>query len=360
MIDQIFSRSLLTAGSRLTGKLTRNGIFLDKNEQPCDLEDNIKQQVLDELLKKSWNRYPPADNSNLEELIAMYTGLSPDSIALAPGSAHIITTLLNYFYINQNHIVIAQPSYTLFDYHCKTYGINYEPWLLNKSLEYDVALLPALTEKSVVIIASPNNPVGNSISIEQLETILNHINKPLVILDAVYFEFSNTDYNPLLKKYNNLIILRSFSKAFPLAGIRLGYVCSSELLISIVKKLILMFSINQFTRTCASTILSNPEYLLKMENLVLDIINERDYLYHRLLELAADGGIEIKKSEGNFLLVKIHDTENFNKTLTTFDKKKINVLNTSNLCMLENTIRISIGKPSENNLILNCLKSSIK
>jgi histidinol-phosphate/aromatic aminotransferase/cobyric acid decarboxylase-like protein len=97
-----------------------------------------------------------------------------------------------------------------------------------------------------------------------------------------------------------------------------------------------------------------------MENLVLDIINERDYLYHRLLELAADGGIEIKKSEGNFLLVKIHDTENFNKTLTTFDKKKINVLNTSNLCMLENTIRISIGKPSENNLILNCLKSSIK
>lgn len=360
MHNQIFSDVLQHIGDRITIKSNPSKIFLDKNEQPFDIDDSIKQTVLDELHKTNWNRYPPANNTELETLIASYTGLYPENIAVAPGSAYIITTLLNYFAINRNHIVIAQPSYTLFDYHCKTFGIDYEPWYLNNLLEFDLDHLPKLTDKSVLILASPNNPVGNIISYSQLEKILQNNSQSLIILDAVYLEFCNINLNPLIQSYPNLIVLKSFSKAFPAAGCRLGYLCASNTIVSMVKKLILMFSINHFSQVLAKAVLSNSSYLMKIENLILEINAERNRLYQNLQELEQEEVIITKKPEGNFILLKIPDSNKFNLVLNQLSSNGIQILNTSNLKMLENTIRVSVGSTEENTAFFNCLKSALK
>jgi histidinol-phosphate aminotransferase len=357
MSSQIFSEVLQNAGGRIVQKTNPARIFLDKNEQPNDIDDIIKQEVLDELNKVNWNRYPGAQNTEIEKLVAAYAGLNPENIAVAPGSASIITTLLNYFAINRKQIVIAQPSYTLFDYHCKTYGINYESWYLNSSLEFDLELLPKLSENSILILASPNNPVGNTISATDLENIVQHNSNSLIIIDGVYIEFGNSNFNSLIHKYNNLIVLRSFSKAFPAAGVRLGYLCAGKSIVSVVKKLILLFSVNQFSQVFAKVVLNNPAHLMNIENRLLQITCERDHLYARLREMEIDGALIVKKPEGNFILVKIPNTEKFNMVLTQLYNNGIQVLNTSNLAMLYNTFRVSVGTTAENNAFMECIKS---
>ncbi|HMX40921.1 MAG TPA: hypothetical protein PKD78_11355, partial [Saprospiraceae bacterium] len=133
MLQHFFSDNLLTASSRIAPSSTSHtgGCRLDKNEQSEDVEAAFKRRVIEKLVAADWNRYPAADHRDIEERVAQYCGLSPENIVLSAGSASLITTLLDYFALQGKHIVITQPSYSLFDYHCKTYNIPYEPWLLS-------------------------------------------------------------------------------------------------------------------------------------------------------------------------------------------------------------------------------------
>jgi histidinol-phosphate aminotransferase len=359
MAINLFSETLQSIGSRIAPRDIPVSVYLDKNEQTEDLDSDIKNEVLDELFNTYWNRYPRLDSSEIENLIAGYCKLNPSNIAIAPGAAYLITTLLNYFAINKKHIVIAQPSYTLFDFHCKTYNIAYEPWYLKHNLEFDLEYMPKLTANSVLFMASPNNPVGNIISNMELESILQNNKESLVILDSVYLEFSSANPTQLVQKYNNLIVLRSFSKAFPGAGLRLGYMCAHQSLTSVIKKLILLFSVNHFSMAYAKVVLNNPSHLLNMENRVHKIINERDHLFSKLTFLFNENTIQVKRSEGNFLLIRIPDDKKLVSVLKALGNEGIQILNTSNLKMLDNTLRISVGSTKENNLFINCIKTAL-
>lgn len=354
MADQYFHPILNTIGNRIVSKGQVAKILLDKNEQPEDIDNVVKRKVLDDLYLADWNRYPEG-YTDIEKGIAAYCGLPQNFIAIAPGSAYLITVLLNYFAINRKHLVIGQPSYTLFNYHCQTYNIEFEPWYLSSDLEFDINTIPELTQNSVVILASPNNPVGNIIETADLEHLLNHPAKPLVVVDAVYFEYSNFDINDLILRYDNLIVLRSFSKAFPAAGIRLGYICAQERVLSSVKKLILLFSINHFTLAYAKEVINNPTLLLGMKNKISKTINERDNLYRNLSKFAETGLAYSRKSEGNFLLIKIPNASKFDLVMNELSTHGIKVCDTSCIKMLENTFRVSIGTADENEAFLKCM-----
>src|SRR6478735_272095 len=168
---------------------------LDKNEQPDDVPEWLKMQVLQKAMNMEWNRYPALSNSSIERDIAATLGMDGNCVLLGSGSATFITALLNFFGMQRRQIVIAQPSYSLFDYHCKSYGIPYLPWQLNASLEYDEANLPVLEDGSVLFVVSPNNPVGNTIPRAMLERMLISHPRTLVILDAVYAKFDEADFS---------------------------------------------------------------------------------------------------------------------------------------------------------------------
>lgn len=345
--------------TRVSATTHASHLLLDKNEQSEDVDFSLKMQIADSLSAADWNRYPSADNSDIEALVAGYCGLGLEHIVLGPGSASIIATLLNYFALNKKRIVIAQPTYTLFDYHCKTYNIPYEPWYLTADLEYDYENMPSLGAGSVLVITTPNNPVGNTFSPEKLAQILTDNPDSMVLLDAVYTEFAETDFTPMIRKYDNLIVLRSFSKAFPIAGLRLGYLCAAPRTAAVVKKLMLQFSINHLTQVFAREALFTPEFLADSRRRIRQMVAERERMF-RLLSRRFDGGVmKVFPSSGNFLLVRIFDDTAFGKLMADLRRDGVNVLNTSPFPLLRNTFRVSVGKPEENSLFLRRLSESL-
>ncbi|HAD12480.1 MAG TPA: hypothetical protein DCF33_08580, partial [Saprospirales bacterium] len=311
------------------------------------------------LMAANWNRYPSADSQDIESLVANYCNLAPENIVLSPGSATLITTLLNYFALNQKRIVIAQPTYTLFDYHCKTFNIRYEPWMLNSELEYDYENMPELGAGDVLIITTPNNPVGNTFNPKKLVEILSANPESYIIVDAVYAEFCEYDYTTLVNQYPNLIVLRSFSKAFPVAGLRLGYGCASPQTISLLRKLMLQFSINHFTQVFARTILFSPEFQECAKNRVKAMIAERERMYRMLHARFDKNTLKVFKSAGNFLLIRVHQDTSFQKLMADLEAAGIKVLNTSPFPLLHNTFRVSVGTGEENDFFLHKLSESL-
>lgn len=356
MANQFFSASLQQAGSRIAHTPKTSRFLLDKNEQSEDVPESLKNRVLESLLEEPWNRYPAANLSDIEEKVAGYCGLQAENIVLGAGSAGLITTLLNYFALNHKKIIINQPTYSLFDYHCKTYNIPYTPWMLTDKLEFDLDGLPAMGPDSVLILTSPNNPVGNTIDVHSLESLLRAHPESLVILDAVYCEFSDSDFTPLVERYPNLIVLRSFSKAFPVAGLRLGYLCAQPAIAAMIRKLVLPFSISPLTLVFARQMLFEPEFQAEARKRVRAIVCARKRMI-QLFKLNFDPNqMETIESEGNFLLLRFPEDALFSRVLSDLDARGIKVLNTSVFPLLRNTLRVSIGNRYENEAVFNCLK----
>lgn len=359
MHHHFFNERLVNAGRQIPTANATAKLLLDKNEQSADVPHAFKQQMMDRLMDADWNRYPSADNSDLEMNVAEYCGLHPENIVLSPGSGTLITTLLNYFGLNKKHIVIAQPTYTLFDYHCKTFNIDYEPWYLTADLEYNYERMPDLGAGSVLIITTPNNPVGNTFDPAKLEQILAENPDAYVVVDGVYTEFGGTDFAPLVRKYENLMVLRSFSKAFPVAGIRFGYMCAGPKTASIVRKLMLPFSINHFTLAFAREVLFTPAFSEMSKQQVKTIIHEREKMHRMISNHFESSTLKVFKSSGNFLLIRIFKDANFQKVLADLEQNGIKVLNTSPFPLLQNTFRVSIGSAAENDFFLRCLSASL-
>lgn len=359
-MTHFFNKQLLHSPMRISSQDETTIHRLDKNEQSVDVGLKIKSKALDAFIQEEWNRYPSADLSDIETNVAVYCGLSFENIVLDPGSANLITILLNYFALNGKHIVINHPSYSLFEYHCQTYNIPFTPWRLNDELNFDMDTLPDLNENSVLIITSPNNPTGNTISKEELETILYNHPDTLVILDAVYTEFANEDFTPWVKKFQNLIVLRSFSKAFPIPGLRLGYLCAEPKTASVLKKLVLPFSIHTFTLNFAREILFDPEFQMISKHQVNSLCKERDRMKRSIETHFQNSHIRVYPSQGNFLLIRIDQDDLFMEILASLTERGIKVLNTSKVFQLQNTFRVSVGSREENEVFPSCLFDSLR
>jgi len=358
--DHFFNHDLQSAPIRISTTKASAKFLLDKNEQSDDIDPDIKKQIIESLMNANWNRYPSSDYKDIEMKVAEYCNLQTENIVLSSGSASIITTLLDYFALNQKNIFINQPTYSLFEYHCKTYNIPFTPWTLTKDFEFDFENFPKLDEHSVLFITSPNNPVGNSISKQKMECLLRSYSNSMFVLDAVYAEFSDEDLTQLVLQYENLIVLRSFSKAFPIAGLRLGYLCAAPKLAAIVKKLVLQFSINHFSLIFAREMLFNPTFMDNAKQRVKDIIHERDSMYFGLLRKYNSGILKVYKSEGNFLLIRLGNRLSFDKMMEDLKQNGIKFLDTSNFPLLKNTFRVSVGNPKENRTFMQLLESSVR
>lgn len=359
MIQEFFGTALSVAPRRIAQQHTPTRYLLDKNEQPEDVNQDMKHKVLQSMLQSNWNRYPAASYTDLEQKVGEYCGLAASQVALGPGSASIITTLLNYFAINRKRIIINLPSYSLFEYHCNTYNIPFEPWLLSDELNFDLFSMPVPDNNSVVIIASPNNPAGNTLEPDALAFLLARYPSTLFIIDGVYCEFAKHDFTPLVNEYDNLIVLRSFSKAFPVAGLRLGYLCANAVTTAAVKKLLLAFSLNDFTLSFAREVLFSSEFLAQSRKSIKAIIAERERMSRFLNVYYPKNVLRIYSSQGNFLLIRVCCPASYRMVMEALTQGGIRVLNTSANVMLENTFRVSIGSVEENDAFVDCLVGAL-
>ena len=336
-------------------------IKLDQNESPVDWPIEYKRRVCDALIERPWNRYPTPYPVQLAEMVARYAGVpSHENLILGPGSNYIITLVMDALcHRLKGDVVITRPSFPLYENHAAYSGIPYKTWELNGNLEYDLALIPDLRPGSVVLFASPNNPVGNSLSSKDLDTLLHRHPDSIFVADEAYFEFSDDPYTPLLSKHGNLLILRTFSKALGAAGVRLGYVMGAKTLLDQIRKLRLPYLINQFALVAASMVLESQEMGAFFEKTVEMIKTERDRVFNSVKALSAEGGFAVKPTQANFILLRWPNSDAAGRVYQGMISRGVLVRNVSGAPSMAGCLRVTISNQQENDHFLRALQASL-
>jgi histidinol-phosphate aminotransferase len=337
-------------------------IKLDQNESPWDWPAPIKQKIAEKLVSRPWNRYPPAFADDLADKVAQYAGAAPGTVLLGPGSNYLVSLVLSVFsksfqrrgavQADAAKLVIARPSFPLYESHCRYEGIPYEPWLLNADLEYDAALLPKLVPGSMVVFASPNNPVGNALPKAELTRLLAAHPEVLFVADEAYCEYTTERYTDLLAKHANLMLIRTFSKTLGCAGVRVGYVLAHPQYLAPLRKLRLPYLLNQFALAATEVILEDRATQDYLKQVQTTAVTERQRVYTALAAGAARGKYHVKPSTANFLLVRWESDAAATSAYQQLITAGILVRNVMAGPGLSGCLRVTMGTEQENDALV--------
>lgn len=312
-------------------------IFLDANESP--FENGI-------------NRYPDSQQLELKAVLSELKQIPIENILLGNGSDEILDLLIRVFCEpNQDNIIILPPTYGMYEVLAAINAVEVQKVNLSESFQPQTAtiLKTANINSKLLFLCSPNNPTGNSFNSVQMEELLNGF-KGIVVIDEAYIDFSvQESWLMRLMEFPNLVITQTLSKAYGMAGIRLGICYASEEIISVLNRIKPPYNINKLTQIIAIERLNSS---LLVQNQIESIWNERRVLEKELQTL--DFVEKIYPSDTNFILVKV---DNANLRYSQLIQKKIVVRNRSTDVLCENCLRLTIGTPEENQELIKVLKS---
>jgi len=324
-------------------------VMMCLNESTLNPLEAVKDQLLENLKSVPLNRYFNDITPKLKSKLADYigNGIKPTQILFGNGADE----MLYYIFTSvresvRSYAVSLAPSYFDYKSYCDAVGLGFEPIELNKDFNFSVEdYLEKLNHPNckLGILCNPNNPTGNLIPDKKIVHILENTDK-LVLLDETYFEFSGITFADVLHKYPNLVIVRSFSKAFSVAGLRFGYLITSEENAIEIGKVMTAFHSSLMIQTFAYTILENKDIFLEHTQNVKEIRNK---LY---LWMLAQDYITVYPSHTNFLIFTIGDST----------PELFNYLSDNDIALrpvwghplLKNHIRISIGTQAEVELFM--------
>lgn len=311
-------------------------IFLDANENPFE---------------NGLNRYPDPQQRSLKTLLSEQKEVPEQNILLGNGSDEVLDLIFRAFCEpNQDNIITLPPTYGMYKVLAGINAIENREVLLTSDFEPDVPRILEKVDKNskIVFICSPNNPTGNVFQKKNIEELLENFGG-LVVIDEAYIDFSeNQSWISVLDNYPNLIVTQTLSKAYGMAGIRLGICYASKEIITILNKIKPPYNVNQLTQYQAlKRVLDDT--LVQEE--VTQILKERKALVNALNEVVF---IEkIYSSDANFVLVKVDDAS---KRYQQLLDANVVVRNRSNQPLCQNTLRFTVGTPEENKKLIAILK----
>ena len=314
-------------------------IFLDANENP--FENGV-------------NRYPDPQQKDLKSVLAKRRGVLVENILLGNGSDEILDLIYRAFCEPaKDNVITLPPTYGMYKVLAETNNINNREVLLTKDFQPDVPkiLKAADQDTKLLFFCSPNNPTGNSFDKYKIESILNDFSG-LVVIDEAYIDFSNQEsWLSKLDRYPNLIISQTLSKAYGLAGIRLGICYASKDIISILNKIKPPYNVNELTQKKALKRILQPDII---KNEISAILAEKKKLINALLK--AKFVSNVYPSDANFIMIEV---DNANKRCNELITKGFVIRNRSTQPLCSNCLRITIGTPEENNKLIATLKEII-
>jgi len=330
----------------------RARVKINQNENPWDTPLAIREEILQRFETAKWSRYPDFIPASLHEHLAEFAGLRPDHIIAGNGSNELIQAVMMVTVGPGKRVLISEPTFALYKQVATVLGGAVESMSLTSSLQYNSSLLLDVVEErqpDVTIVCSPNNPSGCVIDDQDLIKLLK-IARGLVIIDEAYHEFAEHSVVPLLEEHDNLIVLRTFSKAMALAGLRIGYLLAEPDLVREIRKAVLPYNLNCLSQIAAEVAIEN--YESELLPLVKQILAERERLFS---ELSGIEGLTPVRSKGNFMVVKsVRDpTQIFAELL----QRDILVRDVSSYPMLHDYFRVSVGRPEENDRLLKELRA---
>ncbi|WP_136468688.1 histidinol-phosphate transaminase [Flagellimonas onchidii] len=311
-------------------------IFLDANENP--FENGV-------------NRYPDPQQRSLKLILTQQNNVKEENILLGNGSDEVLDLIFRAFCEpGQDNVITMPPTYGMYKVLCGINDVENREVLLTADFELDVAkILEAVDTKSkIMFICSPNNPTGNAFSKRNIEALLKAFNG-LVVIDEAYIDFSGIEsWVASLSKYPNLLVTQTLSKAYGMAGIRLGICYASKEIITILNKIKPPYNINQLTQDRAmdrvvaqKMVQSEVERILEERDSLVKVLNKLDFVE------------TVYPSDANFVLAKV---DNADKRYNELLKAQIVVRNRTNQPLCENTLRFTVGTSKENQKLIAILK----
>ena len=313
----------------------REVVYLDANENPFD---------------NGVNRYPDPQQRKLKEVIARRRGVAANQLLLGNGSDEVLDLIFRAFCIpNQDKIIVMPPTYGMYrvlaNINCVSLTevpLNNDFQLVTKKIINQIS-----SQTKAIFLCSPNNPSGNSFRREDILTLLQSFTG-LVVIDEAYIDFSTQkSLVSELSSYPNLIITQTLSKAYGLAGIRLGICIASEEIVDILNKIKPPYNINSLTQERAISTLKDWD---TTQEQITQLIAERKGLFAQLEKISFVE--KVYPSDANFLLVRVDDA---NKRYAQLIQNDIVVRNRSKQVGCENCLRFSVGTPQENQILIETL-----
>ncbi|MCL6471771.1 MAG: histidinol-phosphate transaminase [Firmicutes bacterium] len=327
-------------------------IFMSANESPYNLPEAILEQIKDALDDIAYNRYPDPQSLELRELISSHFGLEAGNVFVGNGGDEVIQNLYLAYGGSGRKAVTFEPMFEVYGITGRMTDTEIVSILRNPDdLKADDSIKQAYgIDAALIFLCNPNNPTGDTVPIDRIEELLQNT-EALVVIDEAYGEFSGETALPLLAKYENLAILKTFSKAFSLAGLRAGYLLASEEVVGNLMKVKLFFNFSKLSQAIAKIAFANRAVFDKQIQVIL---RDRDKLF---AEMSKIEGIKVFPSRSNFILFRTNKpaTDVWQSILD----KGILIRNCSNLVLLENCLRVTVGTPEENRAFLDALRESV-
>ena len=316
---------------------TQEMIFLDANENP--FENGV-------------NRYPDPKQNDVKELLSAIKGIAKSQILLGNGSDEVLDLIFRAFCEpNKDNIITLPPTYGMYSVLANLNAIENKKVLLTDYFQPKVAeILDVVDANSkILFLCSPNNPSGNSFSVASIEKLLKEFHG-LVVVDEAYIDFSHQDsWMKRLAEFPNLVITQTLSKAYGMAGIRLGICYASEVIVTILNNIKPPYNVNELTQQKAIERLQKED---EVQAEVTRIITEREKLVKALEQISFVE--KIYPTDCNFILAKVDDATNrYNQLIA----KGIVVRNRTTQPLCENTLRFTVGTEKENKKLIEILKN---
>lgn len=314
-------------------------IFLDANENS-----------LGSILNKNFHRYPDPLQKKLKEKISGIKNMSTENVFIGNGSDEAIDLLIRAFCNpGVDNILIFPPTYGMYEVAAEINDVAANKVLLTENFQLDIEKIKPIINANtkIIFVCSPNNPTGNLLDTKSIEWLLKNFNG-IVVLDEAYIDFADMEsWLNRLSAFPNLVVLQTLSKAWGLAGLRIGFAYASSAIIHVLNKIKPPYNISEATQQLALLALQN-EKEAKEKTAVL--IQQKERLLQEFQQFSFIHKTYL--SDANFILIKVIDANALYKYLLS---KNIVVRNRSSQPLCENCLRITVGTPQENDVLLTAL-----
>ncbi|MBC8016254.1 MAG: histidinol-phosphate transaminase [Sporomusaceae bacterium] len=328
-------------------------IKLDANESPHNLPPLVRERVMNQLEYLAFNRYPDMGMRDLRAQIAENFNTYIQNVQIGNGSSELILALCQAFGGPGRSIVFPVPSFSMYAVYAQASDSVPVPVKLDE--DYSVPrekILQAAQDSNakLIILCNPNNPTGTVMPKEDIEYIVSKAACP-VLVDEAYFEFYGQSAVSLMDRYDNIIVTRTFSKAYGLAAARVGYMLANATIIAMLDRVLMPYHVNSLSLVTAEVLYQMRDELMPG---LEQIIAERQRLAGSLESIA---GIKVYPSETNFILLKTAKSKELSAYLSS---KNIGIRDLSTAPGLLNCIRFTVGTPLENDDLLKAIVAFMK
>lgn len=327
--------------------------LMSANENPNNVPEEVQIEIRKVLRNFPFNRYPDPLANELRDLIAEANGLSRNNVLIGNGGDELLFNFALAWGGPGRTFLNLPPTFSVYEANARLVGTKVVNIPRTETFDIDEeAVLDRVSKGDIdfIMITSPNNPTGKLAPGAFVRKLLNATDA-LVMVDEAYFEFSRSTMRPLLQEHENLVILRTFSKAFSLAGVRLGYLLANESVIREFIKVRQPYSVDALSQAIGRVVFKNRA---KFEIGISQIIEQRAVLLDELRTLP---NVEAFDSDSNYILVRLPKA---GKVWEQLYERGILVRDFSSSPLLENCLRISVGLPEENRKLIAALKEILQ